>query len=225
MFCHINNNRKHFHFAKWLNIVYMFSSVYTYGKSWWWPTDSSYFKFPSRRSNWRAKMPDSLVSTILKEMLFTLLNGIHYTYIIIIVVTLIHLILLIWRLVPYDAVRFIPHNNFTSFSPSLSIWYNLIMRGHICHQLSSHILAYKSGRAPNSIIQTIAMKFECVYYTHRAAYFIDPLTAIRKKKFIFIYLQVQRWTWILSLRSAWSAANASVSRRWRHSWRKSNNHF
>lgn len=51
MFCHINNNRKHFHFAKWLNIVYMFSSVYTYGKSWWWPTDSSYFKFPSRRSN------------------------------------------------------------------------------------------------------------------------------------------------------------------------------
>lgn len=135
------------------------------------------------------------------------------------------MILLIWRLVPYDAVRFIPHNNFTSFSPSLSIWYNLIMRGHICHQLSSHILAYKSGRAPNSIIQTIAMKFECVYYTHRAAYFIDPLTAIRKKKFIFIYLQVQRWTWILSLRSAWSAANASVSRRWRHSWRKSNNHF
>lgn len=33
MFCHNNNNRKHFHFAKWLNIVYMFSSVYTYVES------------------------------------------------------------------------------------------------------------------------------------------------------------------------------------------------
>ena len=49
----------------------------------------------------------------------------------------------------------------------------------------SYFGLYKSGRAPNSIIQTIAMKFECVYYTHRAAYFIDPLTAIRKKKFYF----------------------------------------
>lgn len=59
------------------------------------------------------------------------------------------------------------------------------MRGHICHQLSSHILAYKSGRAPNSIIQTIAMKFECVYYTHRAAYFIDPLSLYMKEEIHF----------------------------------------
>lgn len=78
----------------------------------------------------------------------------------------------------YDvyAVRFIPHNNFTSFSPSLYIWYNLIMRGHICHQLSSHILAYKSGRAPNSIIQTIAMKFECVYYTQSRVLYWSSLS-------------------------------------------------
>ena len=171
MFCH-NNNRKHFHFAKWLSLCFL---LFTYGKSWWWPTDSSYFKFPSRRSNWRAKMPDSLVSTILKEMLFTLLNGILY----IIIVTLIHLILLIWRLVPYDAVRFIPHNNFTSFSPSLYIWYNLIMRGHMHLPSIVRCFSYLAYiRADERQIQLFKLSpwNLNVYTIHRAAYFIDPLS-------------------------------------------------
>ena len=30
MFCHNNNNRKHFHFAKWLNIVYICFLLFTH---------------------------------------------------------------------------------------------------------------------------------------------------------------------------------------------------
>jgi hypothetical protein len=75
--------------------------------------------------------------------------------------------------------RFIPHNNFTSFSPSLYTWYNLIMRGHMHLPSIVRCFSYLAYiRADERQIQLFKLSpwNLNVYTIHRAAYFIDPLS-------------------------------------------------